>query len=179
VSGTPRKTRGQLPCEVARRLEMLIGMSDLGDAFEPKSFPGLFPTRSPPLRRSGSASARPPAQHLGSTIPARSVSTPRWTWRRRSPTGACGSPGWWITNASIGVEGGVMSAQTCPVRMAHRTDRPARNATYGALQRAPGVSAPSAPLGPSGRGRLVISRGPLLRPCAVRRRSRRRWRRRR
>jgi pimeloyl-ACP methyl ester carboxylesterase len=30
------------PEEVARRLEMFLGMADLGDAFEPKSYPGLF-----------------------------------------------------------------------------------------------------------------------------------------
>jgi pimeloyl-ACP methyl ester carboxylesterase len=30
------------PDEVARRLEMFVGMADLGDAFDPKSYPGLF-----------------------------------------------------------------------------------------------------------------------------------------
>ncbi len=30
------------PAEVARRLEMFVGMADLGDAFDPKSYPGLF-----------------------------------------------------------------------------------------------------------------------------------------
>ena len=30
------------PEEVARRLEMFLGMADLGDAFDPKSYPGLF-----------------------------------------------------------------------------------------------------------------------------------------
>jgi pimeloyl-ACP methyl ester carboxylesterase len=30
------------PAEVARRLEMFIGMSELGDAFDPRSYPGLF-----------------------------------------------------------------------------------------------------------------------------------------
>lgn len=30
------------PGEVARRLEMFLGMADLGDAFDPKSYPGLF-----------------------------------------------------------------------------------------------------------------------------------------
>ena len=34
---------GSLPAdEVARRLEMFVGMADLGDAFEPRSYPGLF-----------------------------------------------------------------------------------------------------------------------------------------
>jgi len=30
------------PEEVARRLEMFLGMADLGDAFDPKTYPGLF-----------------------------------------------------------------------------------------------------------------------------------------
>ena len=30
------------PEEVARRLKMFLGMADLGDAFDPKSYPGLF-----------------------------------------------------------------------------------------------------------------------------------------
>jgi pimeloyl-ACP methyl ester carboxylesterase len=30
------------PDEVARRLEMFVGMADLGDAFDPTSYPGLF-----------------------------------------------------------------------------------------------------------------------------------------
>jgi pimeloyl-ACP methyl ester carboxylesterase len=30
------------PDEVARRLEMFVGMADLGDAFDPRSYPGLF-----------------------------------------------------------------------------------------------------------------------------------------
>jgi pimeloyl-ACP methyl ester carboxylesterase len=30
------------PDEVARRLEMFVGMADLGDTFDPKSYPGLF-----------------------------------------------------------------------------------------------------------------------------------------
>jgi pimeloyl-ACP methyl ester carboxylesterase len=30
------------PDEVARRLEMFLGMAELGDAFEPQSYPGLF-----------------------------------------------------------------------------------------------------------------------------------------
>jgi pimeloyl-ACP methyl ester carboxylesterase len=30
------------PDEVARRLEMFVGMGELGDAFDPKSYPGLF-----------------------------------------------------------------------------------------------------------------------------------------
>lgn len=34
---------GSLPAdEVARRLEMFVGMADLGDAFDPRSYPGLF-----------------------------------------------------------------------------------------------------------------------------------------
>src|SRR5215212_2332210 len=30
------------PAEVARRLEMFLGMAELGDAFDPKAYPGLF-----------------------------------------------------------------------------------------------------------------------------------------
>jgi pimeloyl-ACP methyl ester carboxylesterase len=30
------------PDEVARRVEMFVGMAELGDAFDPKSYPGLF-----------------------------------------------------------------------------------------------------------------------------------------
>jgi pimeloyl-ACP methyl ester carboxylesterase len=30
------------PAEVARRLEVFLGMAELGDAFDPKSYPGLF-----------------------------------------------------------------------------------------------------------------------------------------
>jgi pimeloyl-ACP methyl ester carboxylesterase len=30
------------PAEVARRLEMFLGMAELGNAFDPKSYPGLF-----------------------------------------------------------------------------------------------------------------------------------------
>lgn len=30
------------PDEVVRRLQMFVGMADLGDAFDPKSYPGLF-----------------------------------------------------------------------------------------------------------------------------------------
>jgi pimeloyl-ACP methyl ester carboxylesterase len=30
------------PAEVARRLEMYLGMAEMGDAFDPKSYPGLF-----------------------------------------------------------------------------------------------------------------------------------------
>ena len=30
------------PDELARRLEMFVGMAELGDAFDPKSYPGLF-----------------------------------------------------------------------------------------------------------------------------------------
>jgi pimeloyl-ACP methyl ester carboxylesterase len=34
---------GSLPAdEVARRLEMFVGMAELGDAFDPKAYPGLF-----------------------------------------------------------------------------------------------------------------------------------------
>ena len=34
---------GSLPTEeVARRLEMFLGMAEMGDAFDPKSYPGLF-----------------------------------------------------------------------------------------------------------------------------------------
>jgi pimeloyl-ACP methyl ester carboxylesterase len=38
------------PEEVARRLEMFIGMAELGDAFDPKSYPGLFSELIPPDR---------------------------------------------------------------------------------------------------------------------------------
>jgi hypothetical protein len=36
------------PDEVARRLEMFIGMAELGDAFDAKSYPGLFSDLIPP-----------------------------------------------------------------------------------------------------------------------------------
>lgn len=36
--------------EVARRLEMFVGMADLGDAFDPTSYPGLFSDLIPPDR---------------------------------------------------------------------------------------------------------------------------------
>ncbi len=35
------------PDEVARRLKMFLGMAELGDAFDPKSYPGLFSERIP------------------------------------------------------------------------------------------------------------------------------------
>jgi pimeloyl-ACP methyl ester carboxylesterase len=38
------------PEEVARRLTMFLGMAELGDAFDPKSYPGLFTDRIPPDR---------------------------------------------------------------------------------------------------------------------------------
>ncbi|WP_212612662.1 alpha/beta fold hydrolase [Pseudonocardia hierapolitana] len=38
------------PEEVARRLEMFVGMAELGDAFDPKSYPGLFSELIPPDR---------------------------------------------------------------------------------------------------------------------------------
>jgi pimeloyl-ACP methyl ester carboxylesterase len=38
------------PEEVARRLEMFLGMADLGDAFDPKSYPGLFTDLIPAAR---------------------------------------------------------------------------------------------------------------------------------
>jgi pimeloyl-ACP methyl ester carboxylesterase len=42
---------GSLPAEeVARRLEMFVGMAELGDAFDPKSYPGLFSELIPPDR---------------------------------------------------------------------------------------------------------------------------------
>lgn len=45
---------GSLPAdEVARRLEMFVGMAELGDAFDPKSYPGLFSDLIPPDRAAG------------------------------------------------------------------------------------------------------------------------------
>jgi pimeloyl-ACP methyl ester carboxylesterase len=42
---------GSLPAdEVARRLEMFVGMAELGDAFDPTSYPGLFSDLIPPDR---------------------------------------------------------------------------------------------------------------------------------
>jgi pimeloyl-ACP methyl ester carboxylesterase len=42
---------GSLPREeVARRLRMFLGMAELGDAFDPKSYPGLFSELIPPDR---------------------------------------------------------------------------------------------------------------------------------
>ena len=38
------------PEEVARRLRMFVGMAELGDAFDPRSYPGLFSERIPPDR---------------------------------------------------------------------------------------------------------------------------------
>jgi pimeloyl-ACP methyl ester carboxylesterase len=40
------------PDEVARRLEMFVGMADVGDAFDPKSYPGLFTALIPAGRGS-------------------------------------------------------------------------------------------------------------------------------
>jgi pimeloyl-ACP methyl ester carboxylesterase len=40
------------PEEVARRLEMFLGMAELGDAFEPRSYPGLFSDLIPADRES-------------------------------------------------------------------------------------------------------------------------------
>jgi hypothetical protein len=38
------------PEEVVRRLTMFLGMAELSDAFDPKSYPGLFTERIPPDR---------------------------------------------------------------------------------------------------------------------------------
>ncbi len=38
------------PEEVSRRLTMFLGMAELGDAFDPKSYPGLFSALIPPDR---------------------------------------------------------------------------------------------------------------------------------
>lgn len=38
------------PDEVARRLEMFVGMAELGDAFDPRSYPGLFSELMPAER---------------------------------------------------------------------------------------------------------------------------------
>lgn len=47
---------GSLPAdEVARRLEMFVGMADLGDAFDPRSYPGLFSDLIPPDREAALA----------------------------------------------------------------------------------------------------------------------------
>lgn len=44
------------PDEVARRLEMFIGMAELGDAFDPKAYPGLFSDLIPGDRAASVAS---------------------------------------------------------------------------------------------------------------------------
>jgi pimeloyl-ACP methyl ester carboxylesterase len=41
------------PEEVARRLEMFVGMAELGDTFDPKSYPGLFSELIEPDREAG------------------------------------------------------------------------------------------------------------------------------
>lgn len=43
------------PEEVARRLEMFISMGEIGDAFDPKSYPGLFTELIPPDREAALA----------------------------------------------------------------------------------------------------------------------------
>jgi pimeloyl-ACP methyl ester carboxylesterase len=43
------------PEEVARRLKMFLGMAELGDAFDPKSYPGLFSDRIRPDREAALA----------------------------------------------------------------------------------------------------------------------------
>jgi pimeloyl-ACP methyl ester carboxylesterase len=43
------------PDEVARRLEMFVGMAELRDAFDPKSYPGLFSDLIPPDREAALA----------------------------------------------------------------------------------------------------------------------------
>jgi pimeloyl-ACP methyl ester carboxylesterase len=44
------------PDEVARRLEMFVGMAELGDAFDPKAYPGLFSDLIPADRDTAVAS---------------------------------------------------------------------------------------------------------------------------
>jgi pimeloyl-ACP methyl ester carboxylesterase len=47
---------GSLPAEeVTRRLEMFVGMAELGDAFDPQSYPGLFTDLIPADRRAALA----------------------------------------------------------------------------------------------------------------------------
>ena len=53
------------PDEVARRLEMFVGMGELGDAFDPRSYPGLFSPLMPADRAAALATTmreniRPP-----------------------------------------------------------------------------------------------------------------------
>ena len=43
------------PEEVSRRLDMFLGMADLGDAFDPKSYPGLFTDLLPADREAAAA----------------------------------------------------------------------------------------------------------------------------
>ena len=70
------------PKEVARRLKMFLGMAALGDAFDPKSYPGLFSERIPPDREAVLAAMmreniRPPtvraAGHIGAETDLRPV----------------------------------------------------------------------------------------------------------
>ena len=70
------------PDEVARRLSMFLGMAELGDAFDPKSYPGLFSELIPPDRAAELAAMmreniRPPtvraAGHIGAETDLRPV----------------------------------------------------------------------------------------------------------
>jgi pimeloyl-ACP methyl ester carboxylesterase len=70
------------PEEVARRLEMFLGMAELGDAFDPRSYPGLFSDLIPPDRDAAlvtmmRANVRPAsvraAGHIGAETDLRSV----------------------------------------------------------------------------------------------------------
>ena len=70
------------PDEVARRLAMFVGMGELGDAFDPKSYPGLFSDLIPPDREQALAATmrqniRPPsiraAGHTGAETDLRPV----------------------------------------------------------------------------------------------------------
>jgi pimeloyl-ACP methyl ester carboxylesterase len=70
------------PDEVARRLEMFVGMAELGDAFDPKSYPGLFSDLIPADREAALATMmreniRPAtiraASHIGAETDLRPV----------------------------------------------------------------------------------------------------------
>jgi pimeloyl-ACP methyl ester carboxylesterase len=83
------------PDEVARRLEMFVGMAELGDAFDPKSYPGLFSDLIPADRDAALATMmreniRPAtiraAGHIGAETDLRSgMARPMLGRRSRTP----------------------------------------------------------------------------------------------
>ena len=93
------------PDEVARRLEMFVGMAELGDTFDPKSYPGLFSEfipadrdaalvtmmreniRPATIRAAGTSEPRPTSgQCFQPSMCRRSSCTARRTLDRRSRT---------------------------------------------------------------------------------------------